>query len=594
MPDLVALGAEPEHRWQRTLPDGPVTLGRTAGKCTWDVPWDRQISGLHATLTWQDGRLTVQRHPAARNQVFFRGQALDDFTLAVGEQFVIGQTTFMVQETPAARPKELPTPHSELTISRQELRQVKFTNAEDRIEVLAALPAMIRTSPSEQELENRVVDVLLRGIPRAEAAAVVRLLPDSADSSPAVQVGAVKAPSLQDDFQPSRRLVYDAIHRRRQSVLYSWGARGCGSEFTVMSLFDWAMCVPLPDDPFPGWGLYVTGRLLDGANGGGNLAAHDHLKSDLKFAELVADVLGALRHVRDLQQRHGLLARFLSRTVLAVLADHADLNEVLRPREAEVTVLFCDLRGSSRLVEEGRHELSGIWDRVSEALSIMTSSITDQDGVIGDFQGDAAMGFWGWPLYEEDQVERAARAALTIRRRFAHAALEEGNPLAGFTCGIGLATGPAIAGRLGTEDQFKVGVFGPVVNLASRLEGMTKFFQAQVLADERTAQALTRGGHSYWVRSRRLAKVRPYGMDTVLTVSELLPPVVEPGALRERDRRDYEAALDAFLAGRWQDAAGLLHRLPDDGAAQFLLSFMDLHPAGPPAGWDGVIPLEGK
>ena len=97
----------------------------------------------------------------------------------------------------------------------------------------------------------------------------------------------------------------------------------------------------------------------------------------------------------------------------------------------------------------------------------MTSGIIDRDGVIGDFQGDAAMGFWGWPIPMDDQVDRAARAALDIRQGFARRARRR-TPLAGFPCGIGIAHGPAIAGRLGTSDQFKVGRLGPVVNLASR------------------------------------------------------------------------------------------------------------------------------
>ncbi|HZY85139.1 MAG TPA: adenylate/guanylate cyclase domain-containing protein, partial [Gemmataceae bacterium] len=124
----------------------------------------------------------------------------------------------------------------------------------------------------------------------------------------------------------------------------------------------------------------------------------------------MADVFGSLRQVSFLQRRQGQLSRFLSRPVLAALVGR-DMDEVLRPRQATVTVLFCDLRSSCRIAEEGSQDLPALWDRVSAALALMSGSILDQDGVIGDFQGDAAMGFWGWPLEAADGVERAARAA---------------------------------------------------------------------------------------------------------------------------------------------------------------------------------------
>jgi adenylate cyclase len=442
------------------------------------------------------------------------------------------------------------------------------------------------------------LDVLLRGITRAEAAAIVRLDPDAVAGQQDVTMQCCKnrTPSS-EPIQPSRRLVAEAVIRRRQSVMHIWHP-GALQEFSVDPSFNWALCVPVTDEASVGWGLYVAGRLMP-ANPMASVAAQQALlKSDLKFAELVAEIFASLRQVLDLQRRQTLLSRFLSRPVLSALAGQ-DMDEVLKPRETEVTVLFCDLRGSCRIAEEGQHELTGLWNRVSEALNIMAGSIIDQDGVIGDFQGDAAMGFWGWPLPANDMVERAARAALTIRRRFARAAQDSSHTLAGFTCGIGIATGPAIAGRLGTVDQFKVDVFGPTVNLASRLESMTKVFRAPIILDETSAERLDRCNHGHWARSRRLARVRPYGMaKTVLTVSELLPPAVEPQAMAERDRKDYEAAFEAFRDGRWPDAAALLRRLPGDGPAEFLQGYMARH-REPPRDWEkveekGVITMESK
>jgi adenylate cyclase len=592
MAKLVARSiTDPDKGWERTLPTQPVTLGRLPTESVLATEWDREISRRHAVLISKDGKLLVRRLPEARNKIFFHSEAQDEFIANPGEQFVIGQTTFTFEDG-ADEPS---TPLTEMTIGRDELRQIPFADVSERIEVLTALPAVIRNSPSDTELEKQVVDVLLRGIPRAEVAAIARLDLASPADHPRVDVRVVQARGKQRaNLRPSHRLVYDSIQRRRQSVMRVWPAGGLHPDVTVDPNFDWAMCVPLADEPSPGWGLYVTGRIARPTLEPNGPPQAELLKSDLKFAELVGEIFSALRQVLDLQRRQALLARFLSRPVLAAIAQH-DINEVLRPRQTEVAVLFCDLRGSSRIAEEGQHELPALWERVSEALNIMAGSITDQDGVIGDFQGDAAMGFWGWPLPQNDAVERAARAALMIRRRFSHASQQPDHPLVGFACGIGIACGPAIAGRLGTQEQFKVDVFGPTVNIASRLESMTKQFRVPIVLDDATAQRLSQAADPLVGRTRRLARVQPFGMpSTVLMVHELLLPLGEPGALAEGSRRDHEAGLDAFIDGRWQDAQRLLNRLPGDGPAEFLKAFMQRHRYTPPAEWNGVIVLECK
>jgi adenylate cyclase len=245
---------------------------------------------------------------------------------------------------------------------------------------------------------------------------------------------------------------------------------------------DWAFCTPVPGEACAGWGLYVAGRSGD---------ARVDLRPDMKFTELVADLLGAMRDYRFLQRQQASLGRFFSPVTLPILAS-AEGEKALEPRETEVTILFCDLRGFSREAERSRDDLMGLLNRVSRALDVMTKCIHGQNGVIGDFQGDAALAFWGWPLDLEDRgasAVQACRAAVEIRQRFAASAVSPSDPLSGFRCGIGIATGIAVAGRLGTAGQFKIDVFGPVVNLASRLEGITKQLRVPILVDENTVRA---------------------------------------------------------------------------------------------------------
>jgi adenylate cyclase len=161
--------------------------------------------------------------------------------------------------------------------------------------------------------------------------------------------------------------------------------------------------------------------------------------------------------------------------------------------------------------------------------------------------------------------------------------------------GIGIATGRAVAGTIGTRDQAKVGVFGPVVNLASRLEGMTKFLQAPILPDEATAVLAREQVDAQGARFRRVARVQPYGLDSALTVTELLPPLAEYPGLGDDHVAYYEAALDAFVAGRWAEAYELLHKIPpDDRVKDFLTVHIAQHNRVAPANWDGVVPLAQK
>jgi adenylate cyclase len=187
------------------------------------------------------------------------------------------------------------------------------------------------------------------------------------------------------------------------------------------------------------------------------------------------------------------------------------------------------------------------------------------------------------------QIEQAAKAALEISRKFAQRSVLPSHALSGFACGVGLAHGTAIAGRIGAPDQYKIGVFGPAVNLAARLESMTKQFQVRILVDEAVAKAIQSNRRG--PRCRTIAKVRPVGLSP-LQVSELLLPADEVGAMKEPTRLDYESAYRFFLDGRWDKTKKLLPFA--DGPSERLKQFMAQHANGPPPNWDGVIPLTEK
>jgi adenylate cyclase len=590
---LIAQGPTAPDTWRRPLPpDGTLVLGRDPD--AWNAPWEPFLARRHAELTLHLDRVKVQRFPGTANPIFHAGKACDCFDLHVGGTFVIGRTVFTLGEPSTrahspASPGGEPVPLQTLTVMARELDGIAFRDAPHRLDVLSKLPDVISSATDDPDLFARLGDMLLAGVRRADAVALV---------TPAKVLHWDRRLSGEGPFQPSRRLISEAVEKQKRTVLHVWRGRGDerpADRFTLQDGFDWAFCTPVTGEGCPGWAIYVTGR-FGGADARTLLAPWEsnELRDDVKFTELVADILGALRQVQVLRERQGVLRRFFSPGVMNLLSGK-DGAHALDPRETDVTVLFCDLRGFSKKVEEAGSDLLPILNRVSAALGVMTQNILRYRGAIADFLGDAALGFWGWPIAHPGKAEDACRAALGIRMTFEEFSKNPAHQLAGFKVGVGIASGRAVAGGIGPADQAKITVFGPVVNLASRLQDMTKLLRVPILIDEPTAEAVRAHTPPEVARVRRLARVKPAGMVTPLMVTELIPPEGPDQVLSNADVAAYEAALDAFLEGDWNGAFKLLHRVPpDDRGKDLLTEFILKYNRTPPTNWPGVIPLGSK
>jgi len=602
MADLIAQGKNANERWRRKIPDDEtVVVGRTAAG--WAVGWDEKISRDHAALTWQNGTLTVQRLGTSRNPIFYRGETRDKFSIRPGEHFVIGTTTFTLSVEQVNVTMDAPNPMTEQLYRPQYLRQVRYRDADKRIAVLSQLPDIISSANSDTELFGHLVNLVLTGISRANAVALVAVQGQTAVEKPATSEEKSGIKILHWDrrrltdsgFQPSDRLIRQAVDTG-QSVVHIWrDGKTRESTFTMSEEGDWAFATPVISDACRGWAVYVTGGYASGS-GSANSAdtSPEDLRDEVKFTELAATTLANLRQVRMLEKTHASLGQFFSPVVMEAIAGQ-DPETVLKPRETIVSVLFCDLRGFSRTAEKSADDLHGLLSRVSQALGVTTHHIFQNAGVVGDFHGDAAMGFWGWPIAHPDSCQRACLAALSIRAELERTAADPEHPLHSYEMGLGIATGKAVAGKIGTVDQVKVTAFGPVVNLAARLESMTRFLRVRILLDETTAKLIRESKSEPVARVRRVAVVRPYGLDTPLEVSELLPLEKDMPQFTDEHIAAYEQALDALLARNWAKAFQLLHRVPaDDEVKDFLTVYIAQHNRVAPPGWDGIIPLPGK
>ena len=590
MAELIAVGKDQKQQWWQSIPAGEEILLGRAPRTGWSVPWDRLISREHAYIRLVDEQLEVRELDTARNPIFFEGKQCKEFLVEANSEFCIGETTFRFElhkPAPAGKPTVV-----EHTLAREHVTAPLFKNASDCLEVLCKMPALIQQTRTDVEFASQIVDLLLDSLGGAVAVAVMQY--------EATEVCAADEPQLMrwnsregtvNRFRPSRRLVNRAFEQK-QSVIHLWtGAEESDQQFTMNNDLDWAFCTPIPAAPNERWCLYVSGKKR--FSGIQEVESPEDLMGELRLAELMAHFLGAIRNVRSLEHQHSSMKQFFSPAVVETLVSK-EADVALEPREGPVCVLFCDIRGFSRKVEQSRDQLPLLLERVSEALSVMTRSILKFEGVIADFQGDAALGFWGWPTQQDDSAVQACRAALAIQEEFREAQTDAQHPLHGFQIGIGIGHGNAIAGRIGSQEQIKVGVFGPVVNLASRLQDLTKAMGVPILLDEQTASSagpMLTADEAY---CRRVACLRPTGVQAAVNAYALIPSCDAELALTGEQLRAHEAAVEAVVGNAWNVAKQQLELLPlTDGPANFLRCVLT-NLGDAPADWDGAINMEDK
>lgn len=170
----------------------------------------------------------------------------------------------------------------------------------------------------------------------------------------------------------------------------------------------------------------------------------------------------------------------------------------------EVTVLFADLRDSTALGE--RLTPTALLELLNAFLSRMAHAIDQERGIVDKYVGDEIMAVFGAPLDLPDHAERAVAAAIGMIEGLRHLNAERA-PAAPLRMGIGIATGTVIAGNVGSSERLNYTVLGDVVNLAARLQGLTKEHDVGLLMNEATHAALparvaTRGLGTVTVRGR--------------------------------------------------------------------------------------------
>ena len=260
-----------------------------------------------------------------------------------------------------------------------------------------------------------------------------------------------------------------------------------------------------------------------------------------------------------------------------------------------MTVLFCDIRGFSRLSEKLTPQQ--IIQFLIAFLTPMCDILLERKATIDKFIGDAVLAFWNAPLDDPDQYANAARGALAMTARLRAINVEmRGQPGGTWpgdvSIGIGLNAGPCCVGNMGSAQRLSYSLIGDTVNLASRFEGLTKYYGLQIAigADLRR--------HLPHFAILALDRVQVVGREAPEEIFGLLgDESLAEGASFQSFAAGHQAMLDASWAQDWAKAAELAEAGAGAGAGYGLRKFYLLmrdriahFAANPPgADWDGVF-----
>jgi class 3 adenylate cyclase/ABC-type nitrate/sulfonate/bicarbonate transport system substrate-binding protein len=245
-----------------------------------------------------------------------------------------------------------------------------------------------------------------------------------------------------------------------------------------------------------------------------------------------------------------------------------------------LTVFFSDIEAFTTHAE--RADPDQLLQQMSAYFDVVSKWVTDEGGTVDKFIGDGVMAFWGAPLDLPDHALHACRGALRSVRRLD--AVNETQRAAGystFRMRIGLSTGEALVGNVGSTDRFSYTAMGDTVNVASRLEGMNKQFGTTICVSETVVDAV---GPQIVVRPLRRIAVK--GREQRFMIYELLgvresdDPELRPAEHALELGKLTEMASAAFESGRFREAAeayrDILVRYPDDPVAKAMLGMSEL------------------
>jgi adenylate cyclase len=321
---------------------------------------------------------------------------------------------------------------------------------------------------------------------------------------------------------------------------------------------------------------------------------------------LTAGITFYTYHTAEAQrtQIRNAFGQYLSPALVEQLAQSPE-KLVLGGEEREMTILFSDVRGFTAISESYKDDPQGLTSLMNRLLTPLTNTIVDHKGTIDKYIGDAVMAFWNAPLSVPQHELNACAAALSMidrlevlnRERQGEATIA-GQPFLPFRIGIGVNTGLCVVGNLGSDLRFNYSVLGDPVNVASRLEGQTKFYSVPIIIGSRTAEKVK---EKFAILELDLIAVK--GKTEPDTIYALLGREEMASDIRFQElRKLYSTMMYCYRSRDWEGALEAIELCQSFEHNFGLTSLFALYrkrieafrESAPPADWTGVFVAETK
>ncbi len=281
-----------------------------------------------------------------------------------------------------------------------------------------------------------------------------------------------------------------------------------------------------------------------------------------------------------------------SEIVQALVHDRGEAR--LQAHAEEITLMFTDVADFSMITEKVSPAI--LMEQLSEYFDCIAAIMHRYGGTIDKYIGDSVMAFWGAPARDHYQAEHACRAAVEIMeavKRLNCKWAEAGKQI--LKTRIGINTGVSLIGNFGSSDRFNYTAVGDSVNLASRLEGLNKIYNSDIIVSESTME---NAGNGFVFRPLDLVAVK--GRQRSVRIYQLLGCAENAMAEKWRTVAEMsELALQSYLNRSWRESyekfQGILELIPDDIVAEMYLGrCRELNDKPPGSDWDGVFRVQIK